>query len=263
MPGTDLTLLTDAARASGDIARRYFRTNAQIWDKANNAGPVTEADLAVNTMLHSDLRAARPDYGWLSEETEDDPTRLHHDRVFIVDPIDGTRAFIEGSNDWAHSIAVAERGQIIAAAIYLPMRDLMFAAHLGGGATLNGDTIRVTTQKDPAQTTVLATKHNLKPEYWHGGTPPPFKRSYRSSLAWRLCLVAQGRYDAMLTLRPTWEWDIAAGALIVDQAGGTATDQTGAPLSFNAPHPQAKGVVAGGAICTTLRDGLARPTPAP
>ena len=94
MPVNDLALLTEAARAAGDIARRYFQKSPKVWDKGGSAGPVTEADLEVDRMLSDDLRAARPDYGWLSEETEDSATRLSQENVFIVDPIDGTRAFI-------------------------------------------------------------------------------------------------------------------------------------------------------------------------
>jgi len=109
--------LTDAARRSGRIAAGYFGQNPQIWDKPDDAGPVTAADLAVNTMLQDSLRAARPDYGWLSEETEDDTTRLSKDTIFVVDPIDGTRAFINGSKDWSHALAVVHQGQVTAAGL--------------------------------------------------------------------------------------------------------------------------------------------------
>ena len=100
MQATDLDLLTQAARRSGDIAMGYFGQSPEIWDKPDDAGPVTAADLAVNTMLEQTLQAARPTYGWLSEETEDDTARLTKDTVFVVDPIDGTRAFINGTKDW-------------------------------------------------------------------------------------------------------------------------------------------------------------------
>ncbi len=252
MPGTDLDLLVAAARRSGEIATQYFKNNPDVTDKPGGAGPVTAADLAVNTMLEDTLRTARPDYGWLSEETEDTAHRLTTARQFVIDPIDGTRAFIEGSRDWAHSLAIVEAGQVIAAAVYLPIRDLMFAAIKGGGATVNDTTAKATT---PAMegATILGAKPNFDPQHW-GGQAPPVKRAFRSSLAYRLCLVAQGRFDGMITLRPSWEWDIAAGALIAAEAGATVTDPAGAALQFNNPHPQVPGVLVGGA---ELHAGLA------
>ncbi|KRS10404.1 inositol monophosphatase, partial [Roseovarius atlanticus] len=110
MPATELDLLIAAARAAGEVACRYTGPEARVWDKPGGAGPVTEADLAVNEVLFEQLRGARPDYGWLSEESADTPERLSRDRVFIVDPIDGTRSFIEGTRTWAHALAVVERG---------------------------------------------------------------------------------------------------------------------------------------------------------
>ncbi|PJI84565.1 myo-inositol-1(or 4)-monophosphatase [Yoonia maricola] len=244
MQATDLALLTEAARKSGDIAKRYFQQNPDVTDKPGGAGPVTAADLAVNAMLEGLLQAARPDYGWLSEETEDNTARLKTLCQFVIDPIDGTRAFIDGSKDWAHSLAITEDGVPVAAAVYLPMRDMMFTAAQGAGAMLNGSPIRAS--KAPMQdATLLGAKPNFDGKYWKGGVLPPIKRVFRSSLAYRLCLVAQGRFDGMITLRPSWEWDIAAGALIVTEAGGTVTDQYGAALRFNNAHPQVPGVLAG------------------
>lgn len=243
MPETDLALLVEAARQSGDIAKHYFQQDHDVTHKPDGAGPVTAGDLAVNAMLEGFLQAARPDYGWLSEETEDNPARLDTKRQFIVDPIDGTRAFIDGSKDWAHSLAIVEDGVPIAAAVYLPMRDMMFAASRGGGATLNGGTIK-TADVAIHGASVLGAKWNFDGRFWKGGTVPPVKRVFRSSLAYRLCLVAQGRFDGMITLRPSWEWDIAAGALIVEEAQGTVTDQHGAALRFNNRYPQVPGVLA-------------------
>lgn len=233
---------------AGRVATSFTGRTARRWDKAGGAGPVTEADLAVNDMLHSVLTLARPDYGWLSEETEDGVVRLDRERVFIVDPIDGTRSFTEGSGTWAHAIAVAERGEVTAAVIYLPRRGLLYTAARGAGAHLNGRAITASGVGDFAQACILAAKPAMAAAVWRGGACPPFKPAYRPSLAYRLGLVAQARFDAMLTLRPSWEWDIAAGALIVAEAGGMITDQRGAPLRFNNPDPRLDGVVAGGRI---------------
>lgn len=209
---------------------------------------MTEADLAVNDMLQATLLRARPDYGWLSEETDDGRQRLAQDRVFIIDPIDGTRSFIEGANTWAHAIAVAEHGEVTAAVVYLPLRGLLYSAARGAGAQLNGKPINASGISVFEQATILAAKPVLAGTMWCSGACPPFKSAYRPSLAYRLGLVAQARFDAMLTLRPTWEWDIAAGALIVSEAGGIITDQRGAALRFNGRDPRLDGVVAGGCL---------------
>ncbi|WP_424831670.1 inositol monophosphatase family protein [Ruegeria sp.] len=246
MPATDLPLLIDAAREAGRIATRYSGTQAQRWDKPDGTGPVTEADLAVNAMLERELQAARPDYGWLSEETEDSTDRLSRDKVFIIDPIDGTRSFAEGSRTWAHSLAVAEDGWITAAVIYLPLRDLLYAAAQGQGAKLNGTPIHASAPGAMNEAEILAAKPNLDPKHWRAGDVPDFNRVYRPSLAYRMALVAQGRFDGMLTLRPSWEWDIAAGDLILREAGGLCTDRAGQALRFNNPHPRLNGVVAAG-----------------
>jgi len=252
LPEADLDLLRDAALASGDIARRFWKNAPDIEEKPDGAGPVTEADLAIDRMLHTELRAARPDYGWLSEETEDSDARLSHDRVFIIDPIDGTRAFISGEAGFSHSLAIAEHGKVIAAAVYLPIRDEMYLAIPGQPATLNGSKIQAT-QAPMHDAKVLGAKPNFAPAHWRGDETPPITRHFRSSLAWRLCLVAQGRFDAMITIRPTWEWDVAAGSLIATCAGATVTDLAGDAPLFNNPHPKLRGMLAAG---PELHNGL-------
>ena len=260
MPAHDLALLTASARRAGDIAKSYFLRNPDVTDKPDGAGPVTAADLAVNVMLEDSLRMARPDYGWLSEETEDSTERLTTGRQFVIDPIDGTRAFIDGSKDWAHSLAIVEDGMPIAAAVYLPMRDMMFTASRGDGASMNGTPLQVSTPATVEDAVVLGAKPNFDGRFWRGGTPPPVKRAFRSSLAYRLCLVAQGRFDGMITLRPSWEWDIAAGALIAAEAGAVVTDPFGQGLHFNNPLPKVPGVLMAG---TMLHQALAARLEAP
>lgn len=243
MPATDLDLLTGAAHAAGEIALRHWQKNPRVWDKPGEAGPVTEADLAVNDLLFDQLRAARPKYGWLSEETEDSEARLDVSHTLIIDPIDGTRAFIAGEKSFAHSLAVARNGEVTAAVVHMPAMGLTFAATEGQAATLNGQPISVSAVTDPHGATVLTGKANLAPERWRG-LPPPVKRVFRPSLAYRLCLVAQGRFDAMISLNPIWEWDIAAGDLIARQAGAMVTDPAGKPLRYNAPGAATPGAVA-------------------
>lgn len=242
----DLALLCNAARAAGDIALRFWKQEPQVWDKGGSHGPVTEADLAVNAMLADTLRQARPDYGWLSEETPDNTDRQQKRRTFIIDPIDGTRAFIAGEDTFAHSLAVAEDGQVIAAAVYLPALNRMYSAGTTAPALRDNAAILASPQTGLEGASVVTSKVNLNPEFWPGGVPD-LRRSFRPSLAFRLCLVAEGRFDSMVTFRPTWEWDIAAGALIAERAGAVVTDGQGSVLGFNAPDPRAPGVMVAGA----------------
>ena len=240
----DLRLLVDAAEAAGRVALRHRAAGVVAREKPDGQGPVTEADLEIDAMLRDRLLRARPDHGWLSEESVDHPARLRTAKVFVVDPIDGTRAFIEGSSDFTHSLALVRDGVPVAAAIHQPARRRTWTARIGRGAALNGSPVSPTGRAALADATVLASKPNLRPDHWTDG-PPPVRRTFRSSLAYRMALVAQGRFDAMLTLRPTWEWDIAAGALICTEAGAAATDREGRPLRFNAPDPRLDGVLAG------------------
>ena len=262
MPATDLDLLIQAAQQAGEIATKFTGPEAKRWDKPDGSGPVTEADLAVNSMLEDMLPKARPDYGWLSEESEDNADRLSKDRVFIIDPIDGTRSFAAGSTTWAHSLAVAEKGVVTAAVIYLPQRDLIYTAAKGQGAQCNDAPISPSMLTDLTSAEVLAARPVLDSHHWQDGSAPDFKRSHRPSLAYRMARVADGGFDAMLTLRPSWEWDIAAGDLILREAGGHISDRAGLPLRFNNPRPQLNGVVAANVeLHRALIAALATPGP--
>ncbi len=243
MPARDLALLTDAAREAGRIALRYWRRDPKVWDKGGEHGPVTEADLAVNDMLKARLMAARPGYGWLSEETPDDAARLDCETVFIIDPIDGTRAFIAGEENFSHSLAVAHQGRVTAAVVFLPALDRIYTAAGTAPPLKDGQPISASTRDRLQGADILTTKPNLAPEKWPGGVPD-IQRSFRASLAYRLCLAAEGRFDGMLTLRDSWEWDIAAGSLIAERAGLVVTDRQGGRIRFNSPSAQSAGVLA-------------------
>ena len=243
MPGPDLALLTSVIADAGAIALRFWRRDPQVWDKGGEHGPVSEADLAVNDHLKARLLAARPDYGWLSEETPDDTARLSAKRCFVVDPIDGTRAFIAGEDNFAISIAVVEDGTPIAGAVLLPAKNRLYTGEKGGAALCNGLPIHASDRADLTGAHILATKANMTPDHWPGGVPD-LQRSFRTSLAYRLCLAAEGRYDGMITFRPTWEWDIAAGVLICACAGARVSDRHGADLQFNTANAQTAGVIA-------------------
>jgi myo-inositol-1(or 4)-monophosphatase len=245
LPESDLALLIDAAHAAGHVAARFWRQSPRTWTKDDHQGPVSEADYAIDNMLRDTLTAARPDYGWLSEETEDGTARLSARRTFIVDPLDGTRAFLNSDRTFAHSLAVAEEGRVVAGVVFLPLRDKLYTASLGGGAALNGTPIRSGSRSGLDGAELLVAGAAMQPKYWRGHAPQ-IHRHLRPSLAYRLCLVAEGRFDAMLTIRDSWHWDIAAGALILSEAGAIVTDRLGSAIDFNTAHPVSRGVVAAG-----------------
>lgn len=244
-PEADLELLERAARHAGQIALGFWRSDMRSWDKDGDAGPVSEADLAVNDMLRDTLTAARPDYGWLSEESEADPSRLDARHCFIVDPIDGTRAFIAGQEGFSHSLAVTDGDRVTAAVVHLPARNVTYSAHADGPALCNGRAIKPSdTGIDGA--TVLTYRAVSDASHWRDGHVPPFRREFRPSLAWRLCLAAEGRFDAAMSLRLAWEWDIAAGSLIAERAGAAVTDRHGERMRFNGPRAMVDGLIVAG-----------------
>lgn len=245
MPETDLSLLINAARAAGEIAAGFWGKDYEVWDKDGGAGPVTQADLQIDKMLKSELLAQRPDFGWLSEETADTPARLQKEHCFIIDPLDGTRSFIGGDRTWAHSLAIVHLGRVQTAVVYLPLLDLMYSADRTLGAFLNDVPLQVSTAQKLAGGRLIAARQALADKHWKPNQRPDVSRHYRPSLAYRLALVAQGEFEAMITLRDSWEWDIAAGALLIEMAGGVVSDRYGKPLSFNAEHPKSHGIIAG------------------
>ena len=233
----DRDLLADAAREAGETMLA-MRGRCAVRGKADGS-PVTDADLAVDARLRERLLAARPDYGWLSEETADDPARLERRRVFVVDPIDGTTAYIRGKPWFCTSLAVVEDGAPVAAAVFAPELDELFLAERGGGATLNGGLLRCASPSSFGDARVVGDPDLLRPPVW-----PPWTVERRNALAYRLALVADGRFDAAISPSPKREWDIAAGALIAAEAGAAVTDAQGAALHFNTPDALAPGLVA-------------------
>lgn len=240
-PASDTRLLHEAALVAGEITLKHFRTGVKTYTKGDDS-PVTAADLEVNEMLVDRLPGARPGYGWLSEESEDNAARLDAERVFIVDPIDGTRSFIAGEEGFSIALAVAERGRVVSAVVHLPARGETFEATIGQGARKNGTPVQASSTGEPRRATVLTARKQMSEDHWPGGIPP-LERHFRSSLAWRMCLVAEARFDSMLTFREAYEWDIAAGALIAAEAGAEVTDGTGGAFRFNSPAGMQPGVI--------------------
>jgi myo-inositol-1(or 4)-monophosphatase len=232
---SDLSLICEAARAVGETALQLQSEGLRVWSKDNNT-PVTNADIEVDGLLKAMLLQAKPEYGWLSEETADDPARLDRKRLFVVDPIDGTAAFMNYKPWWAVSIAVVEDGQPIAAVVHAPELDETFTAEAGQGAFLNGERIQASTTAELLNSGMLGDAKMFGHPAWR--TPwPDMRIETRNSIAYRLCLVADGRFDAALALSAKSEWDLAAADLIRREAGAVLTDHKGRSFSYNKPVP--------------------------
>ncbi len=227
---TDLELLRTAAVTAGIIASSYFRRDLKTWTK-ENASPVSEADIVLDKFLHSALTTARPDYGWLSEESADDHSRLSHARTFVVDPIDGTRGFINGEDSWTVSLAVVENGTPVAGVVFAPARDEMYDASRGGGARLNGQPIMRRIPPDrhapliPAPGAVHQELQAAGLDYTRGPFYP--------SLAYRLVQVATGKLDATVVRRGSQDWDLAGAAAILHECGIPFEDACLGTMRFN------------------------------
>ena len=231
-----------AVREAGALALRSFKSPVKSWFKNGNS-PVSEVDVAIDGLLRTRLQTVDPDCGWLSEETEDDRARLSASRVWIVDPIDGTRAFLAGLNDWTISIALADHGRPILAAVYAPVADELFVATAGGGATCNGRPIMVSSG-DLDQARIAGPKRYL--ERLVAVLPQLVLAPKVHSLALRLTRVAQGSLDAAFASTASNDWDLAAADLLVHEAGGALTTFAGEILTYNRPDPTHKPLIAAG-----------------
>jgi myo-inositol-1(or 4)-monophosphatase len=238
----DAELLASAVREAGALALRKFRSPLKSWTK-DNASPVCEVDIAVNDLLQERLGDPSGEVGWLSEETEDDPRRLQARRLWIVDPIDGTRAYIGGLPDWSVSVAMVEDGRPVLGAIFAPVQNEMFLATAGSSATLNGSPITVTDGGlDGAR--IAAPPGYLRRLQAIDGRLVGLPKVH--SLALRFARVAQGAIDAAFASGNSHDWDLAAADLLVHEAGGALTTFTGQSLIYNKPDPVHPPLVAAG-----------------
>jgi myo-inositol-1(or 4)-monophosphatase len=242
--GQDRDLLVANVREAGAIARKYFGGQYKSWHKSHG-NPVTDADIEIDGFLKAKLLAERPHFGWLSEETADHPARLTRERTFVVDPIDGTRGFLKGRPHFTIVASVVADGRPVAAAIYNPITDEMFAGAAGQGSHVNGVPLKVSAKSDLEHSRLLAGRDFIDDPRWP--TPwPPLTVESRASIAYRMALVARGDFDAMVSLSDKSDWDLAAGDLIVREAGGRVTSQDGATLLYNQPRPVQQGVISAG-----------------
>ena len=239
----DAQLLFDTVRQAGELGRSLAGTSVECWNKPDGS-QVTVADLAINALIARALRPARPAYGWLSEETPDDELRLSHARIWIIDPIDGTRAFIEHRNEWCVAAALIEHGRPIAAAVFRPMADEFYSAIAGEGASLNGAAIRAADSGALQGARLAGNRKALGTLASAGISGDP---SGALPLQLRLAYVAAGRLDGAVSIGNRNDWDLAAGELLVLEAGGQVSDTQGGPYIYNRPQPWQQGLVAAGA----------------
>lgn len=244
---THLSTMIQAARNAGTLIMRHFRlhqdrTKTENIQEKGPDHPVTQADLEANEAIQSLLMASTPNYGWLSEETADNQNRLDKPRVWIVDPLDGTKEFIQGIPEFAVSIALVEEGLPLCACVYNPAKEELYTAVAGKGSRKNNQPIQTSRTTHLNKAVCLTSRSETKRGEWE-----PYKDEFTlkitGSIAYKLALLACGTGDFTFTLTPKNEWDIAAGTLLVREAHGQVTDKEGIRISFNQPSPRLPSVL--------------------
>lgn len=245
-------VLIRAAEAAGSAAMAFFRpgatTRARISYKAQNS-PVTEADYAADDAIRAIISAEMPDVALFSEEMSDGTGRFTHARIVVVDPIDGTRAFIQGRDEWCVSIALLVKGAPVAGVIHAPARKETFAAVRGAGATLNGRPLpRLAPGTTPLRITGPNRLVDTLTEHWPATTDGETLRA----LAYRLASVAAGRHDVGLATLGAHDWDIAAADLILTETGCALRTLTGGSPVYNAANPVHPALIAAETVTAGL-----------
>ena len=236
MPDTLLEAVATAAAEAGQLAWKRMHDGFRRWEKVPGH-PVCEVDLEVDALLFDRLKAIDPEAGWLSEETADDAARLGAERIWVVDPIDGTRDYLRGRPGWCVSVALVERGRTVLGVLDAPARSERWAARTGGGATRDGVSLAVSDRRELAGARVPAD------------TLPYVDRDLiavprANSIALRIAMVAAAEIDLCASLRWGMEWDIAAAALIAEEAGACVSDALGAPIRYNKAGGEVFGILA-------------------
>lgn len=243
MPGRDARLLIETVREAGDILLGYFQNDPASWQKPDEQGPVSEADLAANEHIASRLKSDFGDIPLLSEEGEEDGRRLEAERFFILDPLDGTAAFLAGQEFFTISLAFMKGDEPDIGVIFAPALGKLYWAEAGKGAYLEDERIEISGNERVGEANILASKARYNAPLLALNPAP--RLHFYPSIAYRLALVGAGEYDAAFALRPSWDWDIAAGDLICREAGGVLVDAHGEPPGYNRAIPQQQGIVAG------------------
>jgi myo-inositol-1(or 4)-monophosphatase len=252
----ELASAAHAAEQAGAVIMSLFKGKYDVQEKSKN-NPVTTADLEANRRIRETIQKNFSQDGWLSEEDKDGVERLNNSRVWVVDPIDGTKEFIEGVPQFAVSIAFVEDGKPKVAVIFNPAKDRFYKAAAGQGAFLNEHPIRVTPRREVDGARLLVSRSEPRRKFQVFVDRCEIRPI--GSIAYRLAKVASGDGDCTLTFRSIHEWDICAGVLIVQEAGGKVVDGSGNDLLFNQKEPRHRGVVAAnGPLSLGLQDLWAR-----
>lgn len=238
----DLEIAKNAANMAGELVMSYFNKPIEVIEKSPN-NPVTEADFKADELLQKTLLGARPNYGWLSEETKDDGSRFEKSRIWMVDPIDGTRAFIKGLPHFSISIALIENGEAILGIIFNPATNEMFYAIKGNGAFKNDMPIFASNSNMLDGAKMLGDKNMFASKSWPNAWPQ-MEISQRNSIAYRMALVASGEFDAAIATAPKNYWDVAAGTIIIKEAKGIITDHKGQDYHFDRNQPLQRSLIA-------------------
>ena len=257
----DLALLTEIVAEAADAAMGFWRSDPKRWEK-DGGSPVSEADIAVDKLLRTRLLDARPNYGWLSEEAdEDDRTRMTGRRGFIADPIDGTRAYLEGKETWAVAVAVIENGRPVVGMLACPAMKLTYAARRGEGATRNGDPIMANDEAASRE----REPRMAGPKGWMNRMPDGYADSvqrvpYIPTLAYRIALVADGGLDGTFIRPSAHDWDLAASDVILEEAGGALLRSDGEKPQYGRDTTRHGMLVAGSPVQLPRMLDMARRT---